>query len=130
MIISFYIGFLENSKFSASSTDVMVNIEATDGVHVARSQFQIYFEDSSRSCKPKFKQQLYNLHIDVNATTFPQVIGDVEVIPCTSRSNSENIVLKIVDEDGAAGDLTISSNGSIIANRQLNSRNSGPQTVR
>jgi hypothetical protein len=119
-------GFLEASM---ESVDAEVNVEASDGLHTTQGHFVVHFEDSTRACKPKFKSHLYNFHIAINETTFPQVLGNVDVMPCSSRSGFENMLLNILDEDDAAGDFSISSNGSLIANRAFNSRSSSLQTV-
>ena len=119
-------GFLEASM---ESVDVEVNVEASDGMHTTQGRFIVNFEDSTRACKPKFKSHLYNFHIAINETTFPQVLGNVDVMPCSSRPGFENMLLNILDEDEAAGDFSISSNGSLIANRAFNSRSSSLQTV-
>ena len=92
--------FLLNRDFieasNPSGIDVEVNVEASDGIHTTHGKFLIQFEDSTRTCKPRFKSQLYNFHIDVNSTEYPQVLGNLDVMPCTSRPSSvENILLTI-----------------------------------
>ena len=121
--------FIDKENTTTGAIDVEVNVEASDGVHTTQGQFLIHFEDSSRTCKPTFKNKLYNFHLDVNSTAFPQVIGNVEVMPCTTRASFESIILTILEEDESTGDFTISSNGSLIANRPVSSRNNGPKTI-
>ena len=51
--------FIDKENPTTGAIDVEVNVEASDGVHTTQGQFLIHFEDSSRTCKPTFKNKLY-----------------------------------------------------------------------